>query len=150
MHLLSHFLEVLVRKTRPLACVGLAFGSAILPAAAQTLSGSFQCQSIVISYATGPNGLAVGFTTPSSTAGGNPQLPLNGEFQYSPGNLNLYQSFWVMYQGNQLADLGFVGIGGNVLVPDNDANGIPNFAERSLGANVVASLVAVSAIDGGF
>ncbi len=149
MHLLSRFLEVLVRNTRPLACVGLAFGSAILPAAAQTLSGSFQCQSIVISYATGPNGLAVGFTTPSSTAGGNPQLPLNGEFQYSPGNLNLYQSFWVMYQGNQLADLGFVGIGGNVLVPDNDANGIPNFAERSLGANVVASLVAVSAIDGG-
>ena len=152
MQLLDRFLATIVSIRRQLnwtQTLGIvAASSLVLPIAAQSISGTFQCQSIVINYATGPNNLAVGFTTPSSTAGGNPQLPLNGEFEYYPGNINLYQSFWVMYQGNQLADLGLVGIGGNSLLPDNDANGIPNFAERNLGANVVASLVAVSSIDG--
>ena len=35
-----------------------------------------------------------------------------------------------MYQGNQLADLGAVGIGGSSFLPDSDGNRIPNFAER--------------------
>ena len=122
--------------------------SLVSPTTAQSISGTFQCQSIVINIATGPNNLAVGFTTPSFTAGGNPQLPLNGEFEYHPGNINLYQSYWLMYQGNQLADLGLVGIGGSSLLPDSDANGIPNFAERSLAANVSASLVTVSSVTG--
>ena len=137
----------LLKWTQALGMVVASF--LVLPTAAQNISGTFQSQSIVINIATGPNNLAVGFTTPSSTAGGNPQLPLNGEFDYYPGNINLYQSYWLMYQGNQLADLGLVGIGGSSLLPDSDANGIPNFAERSLEANVSASLVTVSAVTGG-
>ncbi len=148
MQLVPRLFAVVARNTRQLPAIGLAIGVLFLPATAQSISGSFQCQSIVINYATGPNGLAVGFTTPSAIAGRNPQLPLNGEFEYYPGNINLYQSYWVMYQVNQLADLGLVGIGGSSLLPDSDRNGIPNFAERNLGANVVASLVAVSSIDG--
>ncbi len=148
MHFLSRLIEAVAKTARQAPAVGLVLSVASLPVAAQTLSGTFQCQSLVINYATGPNALAVGFTTPSASAGGNPQLPLNGEFEYHPGDINLYQSYWVMYQGNQLADLGLVGIGGNSLLPDSDANGIPNFAERNLGANVVAGLVAVSSIDG--
>ena len=54
-----------------------------------------------------------------------------------------------MYQGNQLADLGVVGIGGSSLLPDSDANGIPNFAERGLAANVSANLVTISTVTGG-
>ncbi len=152
MQLLERFLAAVVstlrlqKWTQTLGMVAAA--SLVLTTTAQSISGTFQCQSIVINFATGPNNLAVGFTTPSSTAGGNPQLPLNGEFEYYPGNINLYQSYWIMYQGNQLFDLGLVGIGGSSLLPDADANGIPNFAERGLPANVVASLVAVSSVDG--
>ena len=153
MQLLDRLLAAFISKCRPLnwtQTLGLvAASSLVLPTTAQNISGTFQCQSIVINFATGPNNLAVGFTTPSSTAGGNPQLPLNGEFEYYPGNINLYQSYWVMYQGNQLADLGLVGIGGSSLLPDSDANGIPNFAERGLAANVSASLVTVSSVTGG-
>ena len=153
MQLLNRFLATIVSTGRQLrwtqALRLLAATSLGLPTKAQSLSGTFQCQSIVINYATGPNGLAVGFTTPSAIAGRNPQLPLNGEFEYNPGSANLYQSYWIMYQGNQLADLGAVGIGGSSLLPDSDGNGIPNFAERNLSANVVASLVAVSGFDGG-
>ena len=153
MQFLDRFLAAVVSTPRPLKwtqTLGMvAAASLVLPTTAQSISGTFQCQSIVINFATGPNNLAVGFTTPSSTAGGNPQLPLNGEFEYYPGNINLYQSYWVMYQGNQLADLGLVGIGGSSLLPDSDANGIPNFAERGLAANVSASLVTVSSVTGG-
>ena len=153
MQFLDRFLAAVVSIPRPLKwtqTLGMvAAASLVLPTTAQSISGTFQCQSIVINFATGPNNLAVGFTTPSSTAGGNPQLPLNGEFEYYPGNINLYQSYWVMYQGNQLADLGLVGIGGSSLLPDSDANGIPNFAERGLAANVSASLVTVSSVTGG-
>ena len=152
MQLLDRLLAAFISKCRQLnwtQTLGLvAASSLVLPTTAQNISGTFQCQSIVINFATGPNNLAVGFTTPSSTAGGNPQLPLNGEFEYHPGNINLYQSYWLMYQGNQLADLGLVGIGGSSLLPDSDANGIPNFAERSLAANVSASLVTVSSVTG--
>ena len=153
MQLLDRFIAMLFATPRHPECtriLGTIFAiSWVLPTAAQSISGAFQCQSIVINQATGPNNLAVGFTTPSATAGGNPQLPLNGEFEYHPGNINLYQSFWVMYQGNQLADLGVVGIGGSSLLPDSDANGIPNFAERSLAANVSADLVTISTVTGG-
>jgi hypothetical protein len=150
MQLLDRCLEVLASALRHPLALGIATAGVLMPLAkSQTLSGTFQCQSIVINYATGPSSLAVGFTTPAVVAGRNPQLPLNGEFEYYPGNLNLYQSYWVMYQGNQLFDLGLVGIGGSSLLPDSDANGIPNFAERGLPANVVASLVAVSSVDGG-
>lgn len=153
MQLLERFLAAVVSTLRLLKwtpTLGMvAAASLVLPTTAQSISGTFQCQSIVINFATGPNNLAVGFTTRSSTAGGNPQLPLNGEFEYYPGNINLYQSYWIMYQGNQLADLGLVGIGGSSLLPDSDANGIPNFAERGLAANVSASLVTVSSVTGG-
>ena len=153
MQLLDRFLATIVSTRRQLNWLQtlgkVAATSLLLPTMAQSISGTFQCQSIVINNGTGPNNLTVGFTTPSSTAGGNPQLPLNGEVEYYPGNINLYQSFWAMYQGNQLADLGMVGIGGSSLLPDSDANGIPNFAERSLTANVSASLVTVSWVTGG-
>lgn len=149
MQLLDRCFEALASTLRHPLALGIATTGVLLPLAkSQTLSGTFQCQSIVINYATGPSSLAVGFTTPATVAGRNPQLPLNGEFEYYPGNLNLYQSFWVMYQANQLFDLGLVGIGGSSLLPDSDGNGIPNFAERGLPANVVASLVAVSSVDG--
>jgi hypothetical protein len=153
MQILERFLAAVASTRRQLKwtkTLGMVVTSSLaLPIAAQSIRGTFQCQSIVINFATGPNNLAVGFTTPASAAGGNPQLPLNGEFEYYPGNINLYQSYWVMYQGNQLADLGFVGIGGSSLLPDSDANGIPNFAERGLAANVSASLVTVSSVTGG-
>ena len=153
MQFLDRFLAAVVSIPRPLKwtqTLGMvAAASLVLPTTAQSISGTFQCQSIVINFATGPNNLAVGFTTPSSTAGGNPQLPLNGEFEYHPGNINLYQSFWLMYQANQLADRGVVGIGGSSLLPDADANGIPNFAERNLAANVSADLVTISTVTGG-
>jgi hypothetical protein len=116
---------------------------------AQNLSGTFQCQSLVIGVATGPASYSVGFTTPSAISSRNPQLPLNGEFEYAPGNAYQYRSYWVMYQGGTPIDLGIVGFGGNSLLADSDANGIPNFAERTLPANVVATLVAISDIDGG-
>ena len=153
MQFLDRFLAAVVSVLRQLKwpqLLGMVAASCLVsPTTGQSISGTFQCQSIVLNIATGPNNLAVGFTTPSSTAGGNPQLPLNGEFEYYPGNINLYQSYWLMYQGNQLADLGLVGIGGSSLLPDSDANGIPNFAERSLAANVSASLVTVSSVTGG-
>jgi len=149
MQLLDRCFKALASPLRHPLALGIAAAGVLLPLAkSQTLNGTFQCQSIVINYATGPSSLAVGFTTPATVAGRNPQLPLNGEFEYYPGNLNLYQSFWVMYQANQLFDLGLVGIGGSSLLPDSDGNGIPNFAERGLPANVVASLVAVSSVDG--
>ena len=78
----------------PLTCaLGLAASILALPTVGQTLTGTFQCQSIVLNYATGPSSLAVGFTTPSTVPGRNPQLPLNGECEYNPGNINLYQSY---------------------------------------------------------
>ena len=127
MQFLDRFLAAVVSTPRPLKwsqTLGMvAAASLVLPTTAQSISGTFQCQSIVINFATGPNNLAVGFTTPSSTAGGNPQLPLNGEFEYYPGNINLYQSYWIMYQGNQLADLGLVGIGGSSLQTNDRKRG---------------------------
>ena len=81
MQFLDRFLAAVVSTPRALkwtrALGMVAATSLVLPTKAQSISGTFQCQSIVINYATGPNNLAVGFTTPSATAGGNPQLPLN-------------------------------------------------------------------------
>jgi hypothetical protein len=148
MHPIARLSAIVIKHAHRLPLFGLALGALALNATAQSISGTFQCQSLVMNIASGLNALAVGFTTPSPILGRNPQLPLNGEFEYYPGDINLYQSCWVMYQGNQLVDLGLCGIGGNSLLPDSDANGIPNFAERSLGANVVANIVAVSSIDG--
>ena len=92
MQFLDRFLAAVVsiprhlKWTQPLGVVAAI--SLVSPTTAQSISGTFQCQSIVINIATGPNNLAVGFTTPSSS-GGNPQLPLNGEFEYYPGNYTL-------------------------------------------------------------
>ena len=95
MQLLDRCFEALASTLRHPLALGIAAAGVLLPLAkSQTLTGTFQCQSIVINYATGPSSLAVGFTTPATVAGRNPQLPLNGEFEYYPGNLNLYQSFW--------------------------------------------------------
>ena len=135
-----HFVSVF----RLLPVIGLLLGASALPLTAQTLSGIFQCQSIFMDVASSSNLRQVKFTTPSSNAGSDPQLPMNGELEYHPGDVNLYQSYWLMYQGNQLADRGLVKIGGVSLLLDDDFDGIPNFVERNLGADVVASIVVVS------
>ena len=127
---------------------GLLLSGAALHCNGQSLSGVFQSRSLVISYATGAQGLAVGFTTPSDTPSLNPQLPLNGEFKYLPSSPAPYQSYWIMYQQGSLLDLGVVGFGNSALLADSDANGIPNFAERALAANVTVPLLAISDIDG--
>lgn len=116
---------------------------------AQSLTGTFQCKSIYIGSAQGPNGLSVAFTTRSAISSQNPQLPFNGEFQPSDTASIDFQSYWVMYRSGSAVDLGVLGFGSSAVKTDSDSNGIPDFAERSKAANAVATIVAISEITGG-
>ncbi len=66
---------------------------------AQTLTGTFQCKSIIIGTAQGPNSLSVSFTTPSTITSRNPQLPFNGEFMSSDDPAVQFLLYWVLFNG---------------------------------------------------
>lgn len=116
---------------------------------AVTLTGTFQCQSLMLGAASGPNGLQVIFTTPSTNPALNPQSPFNGEFPFTPGARTPYQSYWVMYQGGVPVDMGLVGLSGAALTTDSDGDGVPDIADRSRSANTAVNILAVSDLTGG-
>lgn len=134
--------------SRPLLAIAL-FTFVLYELHGQSLTGTFQSKSIFIGSAQGANGLSVAFTTPSTIASLNPQLPFNGEFQSSDDPVLPFLSYWVMFQADTAIDLGILGLGSTAVTLDSDINGIPDFAERHLAATVVADIAAISHVTGG-
>jgi hypothetical protein len=136
------------RKLLASAGVPMVVGWCLLHAApkvhAENVSGLFQSTSFVVDWSLGPGALSLAFTTPSANLLANPQLPLNGEFEFQPNDVDPYQSCWILFNGNTPVEYGLVGFRGNALALDTDNNGIPNFLERSLPVTANGSVTVIS------
>jgi len=118
---------------------------AAIPAAkAENIAGTFQSTSFVMNWLQDSGSFALGFTTPAANLSANPQLPLNGEFEFYPNDVDPYQSCFILFSGTTPVDYGLTGFRGNSLALDSDANGIPNFLERSIAANATGTVTVVS------
>jgi len=111
---------------------------------AESISGLFQSTSFVMGWSIGPGALSLAFTTPAATLSANPQLPLNGEFEFYPNDVDPYQTCWILFNGNTPVDYGLGGFRGNSFALDSDNNGIPNFLERSLAVSATGTVTVVS------
>lgn len=131
------------RSLFPVALAGCLV-TAIPAAKAESVTGLFQSSSFVVNWSLGPGSLSLAFTTPAANLSANPQLPLNGEFEFYPNDVDPYQSCWILFNGNTPIDYGLAGFRGNGLTLDSDANGIPNFLERSLSVNATGTVTVVS------